>query len=133
MKQELTPIQTEVLTRLDSAQSEVLSRLDAVAAKLGVASEHLWEIFVRQAVIDGAASLGVTALALLIAAIVFAITWPKKWDENNSATLAGVLGVISVGVSLVTIVRIIVYGSDWVTHIFNPEYFAWKEVQVIIS
>lgn len=122
---------------------QVLERLDAVAAKLGVAAEHLWGVFVQQSIIEGA----VTAIAVILAAFVCYTTafvtshrrmrgntkwWSTKGNEE-SPTFQGVLGVISITLSIILTWVILTSANDWTSKILNPEYFAWQEIQRIVK
>ena len=50
----------------EQLQKEIFAWLDALAAKLGVTANHLWEIVVRQQYIDGVA-IAFLAVLLLVA------------------------------------------------------------------
>ena len=50
----------------NSMKEEVLTRLDVLAAKLGVAADHLWMVFTQQALLEGVGGV----LLLLVMSLV---------------------------------------------------------------
>lgn len=57
---------------------EIMIRIDALAAKLGVASEQLWAIFVQQAHIEGYLQLTASLVAFTAATIYAVWGWRGK-------------------------------------------------------
>lgn len=120
---------------------EVLVRVDALAAKLGVAAEHLWEIFTTQSVISGWSSLIVTGSVMLVALITFVVVIRRRmkghllWNDESKdghPTIDGVLLWPSVAALFVTTMVMIVNASGWIAKILNPEYAAWREIKKLL-
>jgi len=59
-------------------QKELLTRLDVIGAKLGVAANQLWALFVRQSYIDGLEYLVLFAIALCL----------SPWVMRNAKSLS---------------------------------------------
>lgn len=106
---------------------QLVEALKPVAAKLGVAAEHMYGVLVRQSLVDGISGLvgwWVFALFLIYAGYRLRGTWA---DENNWAGgdrefalfitwLFQGAGVVVIAVSL----------SSYLPMILNPEYGAIK-------
>ena len=67
-----------VTTRLDAASV----KLDALAAKLGVGAERLWEILVRQALVDGYIAAVVAIIASVLCGFCFAQSFQPPRDPS---------------------------------------------------
>jgi cytochrome bd-type quinol oxidase subunit 1 len=65
---------------------EVLKRIDALAAKLGVVAEHLWEVLVRQAAIDGYVHLAWAAVLFVISTVLVTVSYRlyKRAMQNDT-------------------------------------------------
>lgn len=55
----------------EQLQKEIFSRLDAIAAKLGVGTEHIWGILVKQAKLEGVSNLCVFVVVAIVAICLF--------------------------------------------------------------
>lgn len=102
---------------------EVLKRLDALAAKLGVASAHLWEVLTRQARIEAIEDVFWALMWLTISVFlgfVSKILFFKK--EQPDA------GLVVAIVSLVCFVAACGCISNTPGMFFNPEYWALKQI-----
>ena len=117
---------------------EVLVRVDALASKLGVAVEHLWEVFTVQSVISGWSSLAVHSVAALVSLTVVIVILRRRMnghplvDSNEAPTVSGIILWPTLLVAFITIARTVIGTSGWVTKILNPEYAAWKEIQKLL-
>jgi ABC-type polysaccharide/polyol phosphate export permease len=111
---------------------KVTEYIDAIAAKLGVAAEHVYGVLVRQQVAEGITDI-VTGVIILVLVITGALIFSKKIkvrfieDEFDAfilfigGLLFLVLFVAPIGYSIENI-------SDGIKHIVNPEYYAIKEI-----
>lgn len=116
----------------EKLQQEIFSRLDAVAAKLGVAADQLWEILIKQAFIEGITSL-IWAVILIGAAIIGwwgvcskRFTWTSFDQEAPGPKflfiLAGLGCTIAAPFALTSAIQ----------YLLNPEYQAFQNLLTII-
>lgn len=122
------------MQEVNNIQAEVLTRLDAVAAKLGVGAEHLWEIFVRQSVTSGYVKLGTFLLVIAVFATTALVSHRKFFKATNKDVKDTLAMVFWVSMVLTCIASFVfsVQLNNIIPHIVNPEYFAWKEIQQIL-
>lgn len=107
---------------------ETWERIDAIAARLGVAGEHLWAVLVRQqyitAIVDTCYLL-VLGFAFYRLAKFVAPRW-EEWDTEYGGFKQVAAGVsLIVGGLLVLILALVVPG-EIATAILNPEAGAIK-------
>lgn len=97
-----------------------------LAEKLGTTVEHLWEIMVRQAPIDAIPNwVGVFffgTLAVLLANIIRR-NWKALWDDDGDLLLTALV----VG-ALICVALVAMNFADIATALFNPEYWALKQL-----
>lgn len=110
---------------------EVLHRIDALAAKLGVVGEQLWEVLLRQVYVD--AAIAAFWMVLLGAGSFFAVRlyvtrkrdigWDLMDDELEP------FGVMGVGMLLILTVIAWGVGTEGIiTAILNPEFAALSKI-----
>ena len=96
--------------------TEVTTRLDAVAAKLGMAADHMWPILVRQQFYEGLV-LTIAISTVAVTFLVGGIFGFKKHFEDGwwiaCSVISAVLFAIAAGWSISTI---------------NPEYYAFMDL-----
>ena len=127
-------------------KQEVFSRIDALAAKLGVGVEHLWQTLIRQSVIEGWIEL-VTAFLCMLLAWTFMIggkismkkraksgkeAW-KSDHSHNDPSLASIFFMLGCFASILTTMCFFTDLSESITQICNPEYFAFQELKSIVK
>lgn len=110
-----------------------------LASKLGVTAEHLWQILVTQAQIDGLFSLIFIIIFSLFTAwfaclVVKKTTKPKatddcrypnaEWEDDAVGWGFTFLAIFSV----ITIVLLFKYLPYAVSAIINPEYWAFRQI-----
>jgi len=121
------------MSEKDEMFTEILARIDVLASKLGVAAEHLWEIMVRQATIEGVIELLVLGVLFMALVVFFRIFFEKKLFDyvEDAPTPAGIAVVVSLFIAAVMIIVVAVSFcslADIVTKIFNPEYWAYQSL-----
>lgn len=108
--------------------------IDQLASKLGVATDHLWQVLVRQMKIE-AMQDGIWAMVFLIVAVVAARAshygvhnWHNEqldWNERDAASaclwLGGIIGFVAAGLCIAFICSAI---GTWC----NPEYYALQKL-----
>lgn len=107
---------------------ETMKLVEELAAKLGTTAEHLWGVLCRQAPIS--AVVGLARDAALLWLVVLA--WRKlsrvnfdKWDEDL------VKGFLYGGLAIATAIAVVYAFSSLpmeIAGLFNPEYWAFKQV-----
>ena len=110
----------------EKLQEELLTRLDLLAAKLGVTSEHLWGVLIKQARIEVIESI-LTLIVVVMGILVCVYFWRKILQLGGSvgsvllnAFFTSLLLILSIG-AVIDIMNI-------PTLLFNPEYWALQKV-----
>lgn len=123
-------------------KQEIFARLDAIGAKLGVLANHLWEVLVRQAYIEGVTDLIFAAIAaiwfLCAVKLLHTIlnvpheerkqgnTW---WEYGDQLTVVGGIGTIA---GTITGIGALVSGlynlTTGIQQVMNPEFYALQYV-----
>lgn len=100
---------------------EQLVLLEKLATKLGVTSEYLWSVLVKQAPVSSTVDLilGVVAFLVLVAAVFFA-----KRGLDDDEELPAILGAIATLVSFCVFVGFLCCLSNILSGFFNPEFWA---------
>lgn len=115
-------------------QQEILTRLDALAAKLGIAAEHIYAVFVVQARVGiiGQALFALTiGLAWLIGVRVVRKYWKVGMEDAPEITIC-LCVVGSISLAICTMVSI--SGLAWIpTRLLNPEYWALQEISKMLK
>lgn len=110
---------------------ELMTRLDVLAAKLGVTVEHLWDIFTKQAYIEGFYAI---FWAISFSAMLFCGHKLLKnlWNEADEDIAKG---FTAIGFMVLYIFCVVEIGCsiDHVRALINPEYFAFKEILKLIN
>jgi Ca2+/Na+ antiporter len=122
---------------------KVTQYIDALAAKLGVAAEHVYEVLVRQQVAEGYSLLITWSLMLIIGVLVIVLTLKSGFEyENkhyswgtemsfslNPPNLFKVSVLTAFGIlTLVAMLTLLDEGPSAVMKIVNPEYYAIREI-----
>ena len=118
---------------------EILDRIDALAAKLGVTSDALWAILVRQARVE--ACVDIVAMMLFMCLVIVGwVLYAKKsragWEREDwgSFTMMGVGQISAIVVlcaaSLAAIILLIFEGSSSVKALIAPEFWAYKHLPI---
>lgn len=116
----------------ETMQQELFTRLDAIAAKLGVAAESMWEVLVQQAVLNAWMKLG--ALVALWSVLAIGLRFVSKLSDENAREFdtfsPRVVGYIVCGIYGVAgpFAGLFALGPGIITGFFNPEYAALREL-----
>lgn len=111
---------------------KAMAYIDKLAAKLGVAAEHVYGVLVKQAVANGITDV---IIGLVVTTILIAVFSAGKkafvksnvsvgWDFLDWSMLTVFVGLVMVigfgfGLSILT---------DGIKAVINPEYYAIKEI-----
>jgi hypothetical protein len=107
-------------------KEEALKRLDALAEKLGVVSEHLWAVLVRQQYVE--AWFG--QIVALVAAVLLVVIWRRTLGRERGYYDDAVLGASLASVPLG--IAIVIGSYVAMTGFLNPEYGALREVLSVL-
>jgi len=118
-------------------KEEIFTRLDVIAEKLGVAAEHLWEIFTQQAIITGTTTLCVFSVVCLIGIWLVRHATLKNHkpyfstgDEPTGTFFVLIGGIVTL---LVSGIGLLSKFQESLGQILNPEYYAWLEIKRLIQ
>lgn len=147
---------------MENVTNNVMEILNQIAAKLGVAAEHLWKVLIKQQYADGLVLLILAAACI----IVFCVTWHitpklhKQWKdryeelrkdrEENGTGFSGSYTISSLeedkyrdryqnvwSVAIVIMIGTGILGLilliSGIRPILNPDYFAIKDIMYMIS
>jgi len=111
---------------------KVTQYIDALAAKLGVAAEHVYGVLVRQQVAEGIVDIVVGTLVLTLLAVVLMILYkkyglPTVEDETDFMFLL-LAAAIPVGLIILAGSYGIEELSTGIKQVINPEYYAIREI-----
>ena len=124
---------------MNQLTEEVLARLDALAAKLGVSVERLWEILVSQAYLSGIfhlCSIGI-AVVLCLALVRFTRRLAPDATDDVITRLEQeetffVCRVVSYTVLGAVLALSVCFLNHAMTEILNPQYHAWREISEVL-
>lgn len=118
-------------------EKKIMQYIDQLAQSLNVASEHVYEALLKQALVSGIIALVWTALMLCVTVALIAVI-RKAWiraqedpyfDDVHAAIVTGIFGVI-----IFIVVCFGLYAVEYgLTALLNPEYWAIKEVLAAIK
>lgn len=115
---------------MNESMEKVFEYIDTLAIKLGVASEHVYGMLVKQHFTEGFVKIGLGVCVLIIGIVI--LKFMKKVinkyqrdeeEENEIATIGLTILLMSL---LASIVIFNVYHG--VLRVVNPEYYAIEEV-----
>ena len=120
---------------MENLTNEMLQRLDLLAAKLGIATEHLWAVLVQQGTVEGvygvaSAILGVVFMAAGLYCTMVMLRVVKRADADwaNGLMIGGIFSVLGTIAILGLGCVLLLNGINATRYLFNPEYFAICEI-----
>jgi len=126
-------------------KEELFTRLDAIAAKLGVAAEHLWGVLIRQVVVGAVWQLVMLCVVFGVCFVLF--RWWYRClrviaKKEGYATLWGLVEekeeavfayyIVLAAVVIVCATMFCVVGHNIVLGFVNPEYRALQLLRELI-
>lgn len=111
---------------------KALEYIDKLAAKLGIAAEHVYGVLVKQAYANGVTDvlIGVLVIAAAILLSAYTVRFVKKRLKTHG--MDGVDLFVLISFCLVFIVLPVFGGiasvADGIKALVNPEYYAIKEI-----
>lgn len=118
--------------------------IDELAKQLGVAATHVYEVLVKQQMVDGISLLVKAGVWLAILILLWTLMNKlvfKKWsslynDDPYGFDAQFALGIVTVLLAVVTIFFSF-YIVDWLTlgikKLLNPEYYALEDIMTFIK
>lgn len=109
-------------------EQEILTRIDAIAAKLGVASEHVWEFTVRQQSIEGWTGCVIAIIGLVLlwsVGLYFSFTGRIKESSSEDRTMRLVMPILRC-FFLSAVIFCPIY--ECLVQLLNPEYAAFHDL-----
>jgi amino acid permease len=120
---------------ISSLGGQLVEALRPVAAKLGVAAEHLYGVLVKQALVDSISNImgwGLFAGFVIYIGYRLRLYAEKNKGELSTTDQEGWTAVGWVVTTFGVIVMAITIGSN-ISGILNPEYFAIKELMDAVT
>lgn len=114
----------------------LLSRLDAVTAKMGVAANEVWNIWVAT---SWRPAVGVAvgfSVALLIALVAgFAVRWAVKHGDQNDDLVGflGVAGCVGLIVAGIIVIFNVSHLPDALTYLAEPRLYALDQLRGMVG
>ena len=118
---------------MDEKTTELLNQL---ATKLGTTTEHLWGVLTAQAKVDIAQDLlaSVFMLGFMLFLLKLHDRFLNWWrDDYGVAPLAFIIGIPVGFFLLAALIAIFESIVQIPTKLFNPEYFAFREIGKFIK
>lgn len=111
----------------DSWKQEIFKRLDALATKLGVASQYLFGLFVRQSFIAGIECLVGSILSAVLAVFLYKKipAWREWENEPRTDRMATPFAIIGIPMAFIVFVVCFINSIDYLG---NPQYWAFKNL-----
>lgn len=108
---------------------KAMAYIDKLAAKLGVAADHVYGVLVKQAVVNGGTDIGASVVLLLIAiaipVVCTQIAKRRKGVIPDGLAIAFGWGLF---ISVFLLILACILGVNGIKAVLNPEYYAIKEI-----
>src|SRR5690606_20139472 len=111
----------------DRMNEQLTQYIDTIAAKLGVAAEHVYGVLVQQAYVNGIRGLVTGVLLLTITAFLIPLII-RGFKTNNEEMVIFLLLI-----SVIAVVFGFGFTYSGVGELFNPEYYAIRELLDVIK
>jgi len=123
----------------DKLAEKAMEYVESIAQSLGVAASHVYEVMLRQTIVEG-----IVYSALCIVAIgLLTFGWAKgirrlrrNWDDIMDSDLAplSVLLILFTGIgSAIAVVVSFVNLPEYVMKVVNPQYYVIREILSIFK
>ena len=103
--------------------------IEQLAQKLGTTAEYLWSVLLKQAPISAITDLALFCLSLIVGFVLYRLhkyfTRTEEYDNNEFTTILMIGLFVFWGVFLLICVFSF---QNIITGLYNPEYWALKEV-----
>ena len=99
---------------------KITQYLEQMAAKLGVAAEHVYGVFVRQYIAEGIVILLATVVAAIGLYKFSQILW-ERYKTDSAVVLIGAITAITVTLGFEQV-------SEGIKRVINPEYYVIRDI-----
>lgn len=105
---------------------QIKPAMEKMAEQLGVASEFLWSVLIKQQYIDGIFGIGWCIIGIVTLSL---LAWSiKKWGKMLLEVSDGAVIMVWIVIGALGCVAIILGFQSAVNHLVNPEYQAIKDI-----
>ncbi len=115
----------------DQLEAKVIEYIEVLASQLGVATEYLFKVLVRQAITEGIVYtlVGLALLTVTVTGFRYIVKYARRMmeDEEDYTDIALALLFPCIALVLPTVGTFAVL-PDALLHLFNPEFYAFKTV-----
>jgi len=124
-------------------KKDAQKELAPLAEKLGTSVEHIWNVLIRQAIMDGLSSLG-TALLAIVAGVIAVFVYryrmsaikQRPTSSEGFRTFNDEMEQFTTGLGLVIVLLgcLIIFGNQfyWIlTDFLNPEFYAYRQLPFV--
>jgi Kef-type K+ transport system membrane component KefB len=108
-------------------QQQLLNGLKVIADKLGTSAQYIYQVAVRQKIIDGYECLGAAIIFFLVALLLVFLIRPAYRHSKNSHDDSLVFGITCI-VLVVMIMLTMVLTINAIDLLANPSYWAIKDI-----
>jgi len=116
----------------DKAVDGILQRIDALAAKIGTTAQHIWDVYVAQAKVEGVRDVMIVGIMLTMAIVTgigFKWFWFKaKEADSDVEGFFGFMAGVCVIVFIVSVVLTFSFAYSAVGEFLNPQYWAFQHL-----
>lgn len=102
--------------------------LNEIAAKLGVASEYIYPILIRQARIEGVIGLIIMVISVTMFLLVLRKYFKTDFSNDDDGTSRFIMICILIGVTTVMFFIISAYLTSTLTALLNPEWYVFSNI-----
>ncbi|WP_353854769.1 hypothetical protein [Bacillus sp. Bos-x628] len=109
---------------------KAMAYIDKLAAKLGVAAEHVYGVLVNQAVANGVSKIG-GGLMLIAVAVVVSVIISRTIKNSDLDYLDVEWAAVIVSIALLVVLPVVIsyfLMASGIKAVLNPEYYAIKEI-----
>lgn len=101
-----------------------------IAHGLGVASEHVYGVLIRQQFVDGLVDVCISIIApiLYIIVMMYLLRLRKNIDSYWEDEVSAIVIIVGVGGFIATTVIFFNLFPDGLKHLINPEYYAMQQI-----
>jgi hypothetical protein len=116
----------------DKAVDGILQRIDALAAKIGTTAQHIWDVYVAQAKVEGVRDLMIVGIMLTMAIVTgigFKWFWfkAKKADSDIEDFFVFMAGFCVIAF-IISVVCTFSFAYSAVGEFLNPQYWAFQHL-----
>src|SRR5690625_2832396 len=109
------------------SSEKIAEYIETLAAKLGVAAEHVYGVLVRQAFVDGVRGVIFAIVLAGVSYLMFRITTRVIRSEDEA------FAIFPIAAFVITLVMALVFMYNGIGQLINPEYYAIREILDVVG